>query len=81
MLKFKMLVFKVNINKSRTILNPFFYTLTFPRIGVRIIELEPNKLSKICFFWSNPYKSEVMITSLKEILELSKFGYMTTSTR
>ena len=81
MLKFNMLVFKVNINKSRTILNLFFYTLTFPRIGVRIIELETNKLSKKCFFWSNPYNSEVMITSLKEILEISKFGYMSTSTR
>ena len=32
------------------------------------------------FFWSNPYKIEVMITSLTETLALSNFGHMTTST-
>ena len=32
------------------------------------------------YFWSNPYKIEVMITSLTEMLELPNFGYMTTFT-
>ena len=31
------------------------------------------------FFWSNPYKIEVMITSLIQMLELPNFGHMTTS--
>ena len=30
--------------------------------------------------WSNPYKIEVMITSLIEMLELPKFGHTTAST-
>ena len=32
------------------------------------------------FFWSNPYKIEIMITSVIEMLELPNFGHMTTST-
>ena len=32
------------------------------------------------FFWSNPYNTEVMITSLREMLELPNFGHMTTFT-
>ena len=32
------------------------------------------------FFWSNPYKIEVMITSFTEMLELPNFGHMTTFT-
>ena len=32
------------------------------------------------FFWSYPYKVEVMITSLMEMLTLTNFGNMTTST-
>ena len=32
------------------------------------------------FFWSNPYKMEVMITSLIEILQLPNLGHMLTST-
>ena len=32
------------------------------------------------FSWSNPYKIEVMLTSLIEILELPNFGHMTTIT-
>ena len=31
------------------------------------------------FFWSNPYKVEVMITFLIQMLELPNFGHMTTS--
>ena len=32
------------------------------------------------FFWSDPYKLEVMINSLIEMLELPNFGHITTST-
>ena len=32
------------------------------------------------FFLSNPYKTEVLITSLIEMLELPNFGHMSTST-
>ena len=35
---------------------------------------------KKVFFWSNPYKIEVMISSLIEMLELPNFGHMPTST-
>ena len=35
---------------------------------------------KHCFFWSNPYKIEVMLTSLTEMLQLPHFCHMTTST-
>ena len=30
-------------------------------------------------FWSSPYKVEVMVTSLIEVLDLPNFGHMTTS--
>ena len=39
-----------------------------------------NTTPKKWFFWSNPYKVEVMITSLIEMLKLPKIGNMTTST-
>ena len=32
------------------------------------------------FFWSNPYKIEVMITSFTKMLEAPNFGHMTTFT-
>ena len=37
-------------------------------------------MSKKQCFWSNPYKIEIMKTSLIEMLEVSKFGHLTTST-
>ena len=49
-------------------------------MSVQIIELEPSTPQENWFLWSNPFKIEVMITSLVEILELSIFGHMTTST-
>ena len=46
-----------------------------------IIELEPiPPLKKKTVFWSNPYKTEVIITSLAEMLKLPKYGHMTTFT-
>ena len=37
-------------------------------------------MSKKQFFWSNPYKIEIIKTSLIEMLEVSKFSHLTTST-
>ena len=42
-----------------------------------VVKLYPLKK---CFFWSNSYKIEVMITSLIETLEYTNFDHMTTST-
>ena len=39
-----------------------------------------DNLSKKWFFWSHPYKIEVMIISLIEMQELPNFGHMTTFT-
>ena len=39
-----------------------------------------NNSQKIGFFWSNPYKIDVMITTLIEMLELPNFSHMATST-
>ena len=36
--------------------------------------------SKMRYFWSNPYRIEVIITSVTEMLELPNFGHMTTFT-
>ena len=44
------------------------------------IKLEPRPPQKKWFFWSNPYNIKVMVTSLREVLELPNFGHMTTST-
>ena len=43
------------------------------------MNLNQDHPSKKLFFWSNPYKIEVMITSLVQTLELPNFGHMTTS--
>ena len=46
----------------------------------QIVGSEPRApLKKIWFFRLNCYKVEVMITPLKEMLQLSNFGHMTTS--
>ena len=46
----------------------------------KLLNLNQDYSSKKCFFWSNPYKIEIMITSLIEMLELPNVGHMTTST-
>ena len=45
------------------------------------MELEPRAfLTKKGYFWTNPYKIEIMKTPIQEILELPNFGYITIST-
>ena len=44
----------------------------------KLLNLNQYHPTKKWFFWSNPYKIEVMITSLIEMLELPNFGHATT---
>ena len=53
---------------------------SIPSASTKLLNLNRDDLSKKCFFGSNPYKIEVMITSLTEMLELPNFGHMMTST-
>ena len=41
-----------------------------------LLNLNQEHPSKKWFFWPNPYKHEVMTTSLIEMLELPNFGHM-----
>ena len=50
-----------------------------PSASPKLLNLNQDQPSKKCFFWSNPYKIEVMITSLTQMLESPNFGHMTTS--
>ena len=51
------------------------------RASPKLVNLEPRSLlTKLLFFLSNPYKIEVVITSLIEMLELPNFGHMIAST-
>ena len=51
-----------------------------PSASLKLLNFNQDHHSKKWFFWSNPYKIEVIITSLIEVLELPNFGHMTTST-
>ena len=52
-----------------------------PSASPKLLNLnqEPLPCQKRLFFWLNPYKIKVMITSLIQMLELPNFGHMTTS--
>ena len=50
-----------------------------PSASPKLLNLNQDHPSKKQFFWSNPYKVEVMITFLIEMLQLPNFGHMTTS--
>ena len=45
----------------------------------KLLNLNQDHPSKKRFFWSNPYKIEVMITILIEMLQLPNFGHITIS--
>ena len=51
-----------------------------PSASPKLLNLNQEHPSKKRFFWSNPYKIEVAITSLIEMLELPNFGHMNVST-
>ena len=51
-----------------------------PSASPKLLNLNQDYPSKkVFFFWRNPCKIEVMITSLIEMLELLNFDHMTTS--
>ena len=51
-----------------------------PSASPKLLNLNQITPQKRWFFWSNPYKIEVMIIYLIEMLELPNFGHMTKST-
>ena len=51
-----------------------------PSASPKLLNLNQDHPSKKAIFWSNLYKIEIMITFLIEMLQLSNFGHMTTST-
>ena len=63
--------------------NPFVKIVKYfkfvPSASPKLLNLNQDHPSKKRFFWSNPYKIEVMITFLIEMLQLPDFGHMTTS--
>ena len=52
---------------------------TIPSASPRLLHLDQKYPQKNCFFWTNPYEIEVMITSLIEMLQLPNFDHMTTT--
>ena len=72
-LQLKVITFSYN---PFTILVQHFKAI--PSAGPKLLNLNLNQTSKT-IFRSNSYKSEVMITSHIEMLELPNFGQMTTS--
>ena len=50
-----------------------------PSASSKLLNLNQEHPSKKWFFWCNPYKIEVMITSIIKMLELPNFGHMTAS--
>ena len=60
--------------------NPFATLLqsfkAIPGARPKLLNLNQNHPAKKWFFWLNPYKIKLMITSLIEVLELPKFDHM-----
>ena len=63
------------------IFNPFVILVQhfkgIPSVSPKLLNLNQEHPSKKWFFWSNPYKIEIMITLM---LELLNFGHITKST-
>ena len=66
-----------SFNPSATLVQNFKAT---PSAIPKLLDLNQDHPSEKYFFWSNPYKIKFKITSLIEMLELPKFGHMTTPT-
>ena len=47
-----------------------------PSASPKLLNLNQDRPSKKRFFWSSPYKIEVIITFLMEMLQLPNFGHM-----
>ena len=61
-------------------LSPVTSTNVIPSTSPKLLNLNQDRLPKKQFFWSNPYKIEIMITSLIEMLDSSNFDHIITST-
>ena len=74
----------ISQNFLTLIFNPFATlpqnTKAIPSATPKLLNLNQDHSPQKVVFWSNPYKIEVMITSLIEILELSNLSNMTTLT-
>ena len=65
-----------NFNPFATLVQNFKFV---PSASTKLLNVNQDHPSKKGFFWSNPYKIEVMITVLIEMLQLPNFGHMITS--
>ena len=54
--------------------------MAIPSVSLKLLNLNQEQPSKELLFLSNLYKIEIMVTSLKEMLELPNFGHMNNST-
>ena len=63
-----------------TLFTPVWNFKFVPSASHKLLNLNQDHPSKKNFFWPNPFKIEIMITSLIEILELPNFGDMAIST-
>ena len=66
-----------SFNPFVTLVQNFTFVLS---ASPKLLNLNQDHPSKKPFFWSNPYKIKVVITSLIQTLELPNFGHMNTST-
>ena len=64
-----------SFNSFTTLVQNFDF---LPTVSPKLLNLNQDHPSKKRFFWLNPYKIEVMITFLTEMLQLPNFGQMTT---
>ena len=67
-----------SLNPFNTLVGDFKVIASASPKLLNLNEDHPSKKER--FFWSNPYKIEVMKTSLIEMLQLPNFGNMPTST-
>ena len=66
-----------SFNPFGTLMQNFKFVFS---VSHKLVNLNQSHPSKKRLFLSNPYKLEVMIDSLIEMLELPKFAHMTTFT-
>ena len=66
-----------SFNPFTTLMQNFKFVPSASPELLNLNEDHPSKKKR--FFWSNPYKIEVMITFLIEMLQLPNFGHMITS--
>ena len=66
-----------SFNPFATLLQNFKFVFS---ASPKLLNLNEEHPSKKRFFWSNPYKIEVMITFFTEMLQLPNFGLLNTFT-